>query len=66
MQTAFIEHDAFQCGFCTSGEIMSALALLAEADRCAPSHVTPDVIAPPVLRNDKFFRKHRYSTLVIK
>ena len=30
MQRAFIEHDAFQCGFCTSGQIMSAVALLAE------------------------------------
>ncbi len=30
MQRAFIEHDAFQCGFCTSGQIMSAIALLDE------------------------------------
>jgi xanthine dehydrogenase YagT iron-sulfur-binding subunit len=30
MQQAFVEHDAFQCGFCTSGQIMSAVALLAE------------------------------------
>jgi xanthine dehydrogenase YagT iron-sulfur-binding subunit len=30
MQQAFIEHDAFQCGFCTSGQIMSAVGLLAE------------------------------------
>jgi xanthine dehydrogenase YagT iron-sulfur-binding subunit len=30
VQAAFVEHDAFQCGFCTSGQIMSAVALLAE------------------------------------
>jgi xanthine dehydrogenase YagT iron-sulfur-binding subunit len=30
MQAAFIEHDAFQCGFCTSGQIMSAVALIRE------------------------------------
>ena len=35
MQRAFIEHDAFQCGYCTSGQIMSALALLNEP--CGPS-----------------------------
>jgi len=35
IQQAFIEHDAFQCGYCTSGQIMSALALLREP--CGPS-----------------------------
>ena len=30
VQQAFVEHDAFQCGFCTSGQIMSAVGLLAE------------------------------------
>jgi xanthine dehydrogenase YagT iron-sulfur-binding subunit len=30
MQAAFVEHDAFQCGFCTAGQIMSAVGLLAE------------------------------------
>jgi xanthine dehydrogenase YagT iron-sulfur-binding subunit len=32
MQRAFVEHDAFQCGFCTSGQIMSAIALIDEGN----------------------------------
>jgi len=35
MQTAFVEHDGYQCGYCTSGQIMSAVALLKEP--CGPS-----------------------------
>lgn len=47
VQRAFIEHDGFQCGYCTSGQIMSAVALMAEARAGQPSHVTPSVANPP-------------------
>src|SRR4051812_21498549 len=43
VQAAFVEQDAFQCGYCTPGQICSAVAMLAEAAAGAPSAVTPDV-----------------------
>jgi xanthine dehydrogenase YagT iron-sulfur-binding subunit len=43
VQAAFIEHDGFQCGFCTSGQIMSAVALIDEAKAGWPSAATVDV-----------------------
>lgn len=43
MQAAFIKHDGFQCGYCTSGQICSAVGLLGEARRGDVSHVTADV-----------------------
>jgi xanthine dehydrogenase YagT iron-sulfur-binding subunit len=43
LQAAFIERDAFQCGYCTPGQICSAVGMLAEADAGWPSHVTADV-----------------------
>src|SRR5438477_2711132 len=46
LQEAFIEHDGFQCGFCTSGQIMSALAMIQEAKAGWPSAATPDVTKP--------------------
>ena len=46
VQAAFIEHDGFQCGFCTSGQIMSAVAMLAEAKAGWPSAATADVRRP--------------------
>jgi xanthine dehydrogenase YagT iron-sulfur-binding subunit len=39
LQQAFVEHDAFQCGFCTSGQIMSALGLLAEGRTLDPETI---------------------------
>ena len=46
LQAAFIEHDGFQCGFCTPGQIMSGIALLKEARSGWPSAATPDVTQP--------------------
>jgi xanthine dehydrogenase YagT iron-sulfur-binding subunit len=41
MQAAFLHHDGFQCGYCTPGQICSAVAMLKEFDDGWPSHVTP-------------------------
>lgn len=46
MQAAFIEHDGYQCGYCTPGQICSAVAVLAEIKAGIPSHVTVDLDAP--------------------
>jgi xanthine dehydrogenase YagT iron-sulfur-binding subunit len=46
MQAAFIEHDGFQCGFCTSGQIMSAVAMIEEVKAGWPSAATTDVGRP--------------------
>jgi xanthine dehydrogenase YagT iron-sulfur-binding subunit len=46
VQEAFIEHDGFQCGFCTSGQIMSAVAMIEEAKAGWPSAATTDVTKP--------------------
>jgi len=43
LQRAFLDHDGFQCGYCTPGQITSATAMLAEAAAGWPSTVTPDV-----------------------
>jgi xanthine dehydrogenase YagT iron-sulfur-binding subunit len=46
IQSAFIKHDGFQCGFCTSGQIMSAAGMIAEAKAGWPSAATEDVRRP--------------------
>ena len=46
LQAAFIEHDGFQCGFCTSGQIMSGIAMIEEAKAGWPSAATADVRRP--------------------
>ena len=49
MQAAFVRHDGCQCGYCTPGQICSAVALLAEHDAGWPSYVTADVATAPAL-----------------
>jgi xanthine dehydrogenase YagT iron-sulfur-binding subunit len=50
LQAAFIEHDGFQCGYCTSGQICSAMGMLSESREGAPSYVTENLAdAQPAL-----------------
>ncbi|WNO54494.1 aldehyde dehydrogenase iron-sulfur subunit PaoA [Stakelama saccharophila] len=51
MQAAFVRHDGYQCGYCTPGQICSAVATLAEIRDGVPSHVTADLTAPVRLSN---------------
>ena len=45
LQQAFIDHDGFQCGYCTPGQICSAIGMAAELERGVPSVVTADLTA---------------------
>lgn len=59
MQEAFLKHDGFQCGFCTPGQICSAVALLTEAKKGHASYVTQNVRQPagPLLLSDEEIRE---------
>ncbi|WP_343711966.1 aldehyde dehydrogenase iron-sulfur subunit PaoA [Inquilinus sp.] len=49
LQAAFVRHDGYQCGYCTPGQICSAVAMLDEVEAGIPSHVTADLTAQPRL-----------------
>jgi xanthine dehydrogenase YagT iron-sulfur-binding subunit len=51
LQAAFVSHDGYQCGYCTPGQICSAVAVLDEIRAGIPSHVTADLNAPVRLTN---------------
>jgi xanthine dehydrogenase YagT iron-sulfur-binding subunit len=51
MQAAFVKHDGYQCGYCTPGQICSAVAVLDEIKAGVPSHVSADLTAVPQLTN---------------
>jgi xanthine dehydrogenase YagT iron-sulfur-binding subunit len=53
LQAAFVKHDGYQCGYCTPGQICSAVAMLDEVKRGVPSHVTTDLNVHPVLSADE-------------
>lgn len=62
MQQAFIEHDGFQCGYCTPGQILSSLAVLQEIRAGIPSHVT-DALEGPVPLSDAELRERMSGNL---
>jgi xanthine dehydrogenase YagT iron-sulfur-binding subunit len=63
MQLSFIENDAFQCGYCTPGQIVSAIGMLAEVEAGWPSYVTRDVSAAAVPLTDDEIRERMSGNL---
>src|SRR6202042_1237693 len=63
LQNAFIEHDGFQCGYCTPGQICSAAGMLAEAEAGWPSWVTADLDADEVVLDDEEIRERMSGNL---
>jgi xanthine dehydrogenase YagT iron-sulfur-binding subunit len=63
LQVAFIEHDGFQCGYCTPGQICSAIGMLAEARAGWPSHVTADVASRTIDLDDAELRERMSGNL---
>jgi len=53
LQQAFIDHDGFQCGYCTPGQICSAIGMAAEAKRGVPSNVSADLTADVQLTREE-------------
>ena len=53
MQSAFVKHDGFQCGYCTPGQICSSIAVLQEIAADIPSHVTGDLTAKATVTVDE-------------
>jgi xanthine dehydrogenase YagT iron-sulfur-binding subunit len=63
MQAAFLRHDGYQCGYCTPGQICSAVAMLAEAKSGMPSHVTADLEHGPAVLDDAELRERMSGNL---
>lgn len=63
LQQAFIDHDGFQCGYCTPGQICSAIAMVEEVRRAVPSHVTPDVAADNIVLDRDELRERMSGNL---
>ena len=53
MQAAFVKHDGYQCGYCTPGQICSAVAVLDEIRAGIPSHATGDIAGTPAMSADE-------------
>jgi xanthine dehydrogenase YagT iron-sulfur-binding subunit len=63
LQQAFIEHDGFQCGYCTPGQLCSAIAMADEVERALPSFVTEDLSAEAVTLDHDELRERMSGNL---
>jgi xanthine dehydrogenase YagT iron-sulfur-binding subunit len=63
LQAAFVEHDGFQCGYCTPGQICSAVGMLDEVKAGWPSHVTADVASTEIALTDAEIRERMSGNL---
>jgi xanthine dehydrogenase YagT iron-sulfur-binding subunit len=63
LQRAFIAHDAFQCGYCTPGQLCSAVGMLREAEAGWPSVVSADLTADHVTLDDDEIRERMSGNL---
>lgn len=63
LQAAFVEHDGFQCGYCTPGQICSAIGMAGELRRGMPSHVTQDLGAETVAISRTEFQERMSGNL---
>jgi xanthine dehydrogenase YagT iron-sulfur-binding subunit len=63
LQRAFIAHDAFQCGYCTPGQLCSAVGMFAEAQAGWPSVVTEDLSAATIRLDDHEIRERMSGNL---
>jgi xanthine dehydrogenase YagT iron-sulfur-binding subunit len=63
VQQAFLDRDAFQCGYCTPGQLCSAVAMLEEARAGWPSAVTPDLAAESITLDEAEVRERMSGNL---
>jgi xanthine dehydrogenase YagT iron-sulfur-binding subunit len=63
LQQAFIDHDGFQCGYCTPGQICSAVGMADEIARGVPSHVTDDLDATEIALDEDELRERMSGNL---
>ena len=63
LQQAFIDHDGFQCGYCTPGQICSAVGMADEVARGVPSHVTDDLAATEIALDHDELRERMSGNL---
>jgi xanthine dehydrogenase YagT iron-sulfur-binding subunit len=63
LQRAFVEHDGFQCGYCTPGQLCSAIGMAREIERNVPSVVTADLTAASVTVDERELRERMSGNL---